>query len=67
MPTKPRKKLAAVPKWYTSQEMHHYLICENYSPLIADALCLDYAINLQKAFAKGFEIGQRIEAPRRKK
>lgn len=47
------------PKWYSAEELHHWLIRQKYSDEIASELSADYAFNLQKAFIKGYEIGKR--------
>ena len=49
----------SAPLWYTPEEIRHYLQRSNYAPGIADELAADYATNLQKAFEKGFSMGQR--------
>jgi hypothetical protein len=49
----------APPQWYTPEEMRHYLFRHKYSAEIANELSVDYAMNLQRAFNKGFEMGQR--------
>jgi len=51
------------PQWYTAEELRHWLRHwlrrHDYAPVIADELSAQYAENLQAAFAKGYEIGQR--------
>jgi hypothetical protein len=51
-------KQAKAPSWYTPQEMHHWLICRNYAPAIADELATAYAFNLQNAFEKGLSMAK---------
>lgn len=48
------------PKWYSAEEMLHYLQRQKYSDEIADELSVKYAENLQRAFNKGFELGLRV-------
>ena len=47
------------PIWYTENEMHQWLIRENYSEQIAGELSKKWAEDLQGAFNKGFEKGTR--------
>jgi len=47
------------PIWYTSDELYHYLRIQNYAQNIAEELSVKYAENLQKAFAKGWSMGER--------
>lgn len=42
-----------IPNWYTTEEMTRHLRCE----LNIEEVAAKYAANLQKAFAKGFDIG----------
>lgn len=39
--------------WYQPEELKRYLMNNNYSKLIADEICTQYAKNLQLAFEKG--------------
>jgi len=51
-----------IPIWYTENEMHQWLIRENYSEKIAKELSGKYATYLQGAFNKGYEKGSRENA-----
>lgn len=52
-------KTKRCPEWYTAHELWHWLRRHNYVPEIADELSEEYAVNLQRAFNKGYELGQR--------
>ena len=47
------------PRWYTVEEITHYLKCMNYSDHIAAELATWFTRHLQLAFDKGFEKGYR--------
>ncbi len=56
-----RTRKSKIPKWYSSEEMYHWLRTKDYSHLIAEELSVDYAVNLQRAFVKGWTMGVRTK------
>jgi len=49
---------AEAPKWYSEDEVHHWLMRLNYSKEIADELSAVIAANWQASFEKGFAMGR---------
>ena len=47
------------PNWYSANELRDMLLRCHYSETIANELCEAYAVNLQRAFEKGWEMGVR--------
>ena len=50
----PRQEMDKPPKWFTTNEIHHWLICHRYSEEIATELAEVIATKLQEAFEKGW-------------
>lgn len=48
---------ARTSEWYKPEEMCQHLRTKNYSPEIAEELCVDYAKNLEAALRKGKQQG----------
>lgn len=59
------QRISNAPNWYTPQELWE-VIRKEESAATANRIALHYAMNLQQAFGKGYEIGCQIGETRRK-